>query len=232
MKFGCEIIADSKRALLLIQYPPDGLPTYYFPAADVHLKSTEQLSVDAVGRARWDVRVGDKVAESAAWTYLVPPTALAALEGYVSFDWGRMDAWYEEGEEVFVHARDPYSRVDVVRSSRHVRVVVAGKTIAETTRPFLLFETRLPTRYYIPPEDIDFALLQPSHLKTRCPYKGTASYWTATVDSQIVKNVVWSYPDPIPECAKIRGLLSFFDERVDLYVDGELQERPQTAWAG
>ena len=231
VKFGGEIIADSKRAQLLIQYPPAGLPSYYFPPDDVRMPIPNERTVDARGRGLWTLRAGDKVAENAAWSYDDPPPSHAALKGYISFLWGQMDAWYEEDEEVFVHARDPHSRVDVMASSRHVRVALHGTTLAETTRPFLLFETGLPTRYYIMPDDVNFAVIEPSHLKTRCPYKGVASYWSATVGGEVAKNVVWSYQDPIAECPKIRGLLAFFNERTDIYVDGELQDRPQTEWS-
>src|SRR5438128_3465501 len=142
-----------------------------------------------------------------------------------------MNAWYEEYEELFVHARDPHKRVDVLASSRHVRVVIAGETVAETRRSHLLFETNLPTRYYIPREDVRLDLLDPTDQTTRCPYKGIASYWSVKIGDQVVRNVVWSYPDPIPECPKIKGLLCIFQERVDLYVDGALQPRPQTPWS-
>jgi uncharacterized protein (DUF427 family) len=236
VKFGGEMIADSKRAQLLIQYGPGGLPTYYFPQTDVRLDLLEPVATDgqpdnAAGMAFYTVKAGDKVAERAAWIYNDPPPGLEALRGHVSFAWNEMDAWYEEGEEVFVHARDPHKRVDVLASPRHVRVVINGETVAETERARLLFETGLPTRYYIPPDDVRIELLEPTHLTTACPYKGTAGYWTAKVGDQVLRNVVWSYADPIPECPKIKGLLCFYNERVDLYVDGELQERPVTPWS-
>ena len=142
-----------------------------------------------------------------------------------------MDAWYEEDDEVYVHPRDPYKRIDVLHSSRHVRVVIAGETVAETRRPCLLFETGLPTRYYVPREDVRMDLLEPTELTTRCPYKGMASYWSVRVGDYVAENGVWSYSDPIPECAKIKDRLCFYNERVDLYVDGELQSRPQTMWS-
>jgi uncharacterized protein (DUF427 family) len=132
---------------------------------------------------------------------------------------------------VFVHPRDPYHRVDVVHSSRHVKVVVDGEVVAETTRPRLLFETGLPTRYYIPKLDVRMDLLQPTDSVTACPYKGRARYWSVRVGDRTLKDLVWSYPAPIPECPKIEGLLSFYNERVDIYVDGELQPRPKTQWS-
>jgi uncharacterized protein (DUF427 family) len=232
VKFAGEIIADSRRTLLLRQYGPSMMPTYCFPPEDVRADVRVPGSEIREGEVeRWDVRVGDRVAVHAGITYLSPGAEQAALTGYVTFQWGRMDAWYEEDEQIFVHARDTRKRVDVLPSSRHVRVVVAGETIAESTRSSLLFETDLPTRYYIPREDVRMELLEPTRMKTRCPYKGVATYWSAKVGNQVTKNVVWCYEDPIPECPKIRGLLCFFNERVDLYVDDELQVRPKTPWS-
>jgi uncharacterized protein (DUF427 family) len=233
VKFGGEFIADSKRALLFRQYGPGQLPTYYFPRDDVRMDALGPAAHDdrAGETMRWTVRVGDRVAENAAWTHLDPASGPTALKGHITFEWNKMDAWYEEEEEVFVHARDPYKRVDVLASSRLVRVVIAGETVAETRRPFLLFETSLPTRYYIPREDVRMDLLDPSNLRTHCPYKGIASYWSVRIGDHVAKNDVWSYPEPIRECPKIKDLLCFFNERVDLYVDGELQARPQTPWS-
>lgn len=132
-----------------------------------------------------------------------------------------MDAWYEEDEQVFVHARDPYHRVDVRNSSRHVRVIVEGELVAETRRPKLLFETGLPTRYYIPRDDVRSDLLEESERHTGCPYKGTASYHSVRAARQLVRDVVWYYPEPLAEATSIRNLLSFYNERVELEVDGQ-----------
>lgn len=233
VKFGGTVIADSKRVLLLRQYGPGRLPTYYFPRADVRpdalISSTSAPPADDV--TYWTVQVGDHRAENAAWAFLAPPSDLAALQGYVSFDWDKMEAWFEEEEQVFVHARDPYHRVDVLTSSRHVCVVIAGAIVADTRQPSLLFETTLPPRYYIPQADVRLDLLEPSRLTTRCPYKGVARYWSVKIGEHMAKNVVWSYPDPIPENPKVKDLMCFFNERVDLYVDGELQPRPHTPWS-
>jgi uncharacterized protein (DUF427 family) len=233
VRFAGQVIADSRRALLLRQYGREQLPGYYFPQGDVRMEMlVPGADADPNDEVSWrSVQVGDQVATHAAWIVLRPPSVLAALSGYVSFAWGKMEGWYEEEEEVFVHARDPRTRVDVLPSSRHVRVVIDGEVVAETRRPHLLFETTLPTRYYIPPEDVRMELLEPTGLKTRCPYKGIASYWNLRVGQRVAHNIVWSYPDPIAECPKIRGLLSFFNEHVDLYVDGELQTRPKTPWS-
>jgi len=235
VKFGGETIADSKRVLLVRE--SRRLPAYYFPRADVRadlLVPTDRRTPSqhkGVG-TYWNVTVGQRSAEHAAWSYADPPADYRAIAGYVTFDWNKMDAWYEEEEEVFVHPRDPYKRVDVIPSSRHVRVVVGGTPIADSRRPMLLFETGLPTRYYLPREDVRMDLLTPTTRSTRCPYKGVASYWTASVGDTVAEDIVWSYEHPIPECPKIAGLLSFYNERVDaIYVDGELETKPRTPWS-
>ena len=133
-----------------------------------------------------------------------------------------MDAWYEEEEEIFLHPRDPYKRVDVLKSSRHVRVVLSGETIAESDRPHLLFETGLPPRYYFPEEDVRMDLLEQSESTSICPYKGKAVYLSAKIGDELFEDLAWSYPDPIAESPKIKGLLAFYPERVeDIIVDGE-----------
>jgi uncharacterized protein (DUF427 family) len=142
-----------------------------------------------------------------------------------------MDAWFEEDEEVYVHPRDPHKRVDAIPSSRNVRIEVDGVEIANTNRPTLLFETGLPTRYYISRADVRLDLLEPTETMTQCPYKGRAQYWSIKTGEKVHKDFVWSYPFPIPECPKIEKLMAFFNERVDIYVDGELQERPKTQWS-
>jgi uncharacterized protein (DUF427 family) len=220
-QLGDEFVVDCKRPLLVWEH--DKYPTYFFPRDDVRMEEGAHTS----SRTFWDLTVNGLLVERAAYHYPNQPE----LEGYITLSWHKMDHWFEEEEEVFVHARDPYKRVDVMPSSRHVRVVIDGVTVAETKRPFLLFETSLPTRYYIPAADVNQAYLTPTETHTRCPYKGIASYWNVSVGDKVYKDLVWSYPDPIPECPKIRGLLSFYNEKVDLYVDGELQERPKTYWS-
>ncbi|MBI1882578.1 MAG: DUF427 domain-containing protein [Chloroflexi bacterium] len=231
VKFGSEFVADSRRVLLVREV--GRLPLYYFPREDVRTDRLEPATdaADEDGKVYWNVKVGDHVAPKGAWSYPDPPPKYAALKNHLAFAWHKMDHWYEEEEEVFVHPRDPYKRVDSMPSSRHVRVVVNGETVADTHRPTLLFETSLPIRYYIPPEDVRMELLEPAQSTTRCPYKGIASYWSVKVGDEVFRNIVWGYQDPIPEAPKIKGLLSFYNEKVDLYVDGELQSRPKTPWS-
>jgi uncharacterized protein (DUF427 family) len=144
---------------------------------------------------------------------------VAALRDHIRFDWGAMDAWFEEDEEVFTHARDPYRRIDALRSSRHVRVELDGVVLADSRRPTVLFETGLRPRYYLPKVDVRTDLLEPTDTVTSCPYKGQARYWSARVGERVERDVAWSYPTPLPESAPVAGLVCFYDERLDVLVD-------------
>jgi len=227
--FGGKLIADSEHVLLV--YESKRPPAYWFPIADVRMEYLErkEQSEQAADNIRWRLVGKGHIAQARAYTK--PTGDRTALEGHLTFYWDQMDAWFEEDEEVFVHPRDPYTRVDTVHSSRHVRVEINGVTLGETRRPILLFETGLPTRYYIPKPDVRMDLLEPTESVTRCPYKGVARYWSARAGDKLVKDIVWSYPAPIPECPKIENLLSFYNEHVDLYVDGLLRDRPITPFS-
>jgi uncharacterized protein (DUF427 family) len=225
VRLGSRLVADSTRALLMVRYGPKGLPTYFVPRDDVVADALVDESRGADGGSTWTVRAGADRAVGAAWSDAHPK-----LAGHVTFSWRQLD-WYEEDEQVRVHARSPYGRVDTLRSSRLVEIRVGGETVARSIRPLLLFETHLPTRYYLPFEDVRRDLLEPSARRTGCPYKGQAVYWSARAGGRVLDDLAWSYPDPIPEMPRIRGLIAFFDERVDLAVDGERQERPRTVWS-
>jgi uncharacterized protein (DUF427 family) len=163
---------------------------------------------------------------------LVPDGASRrVVPGHVHLAWGAMDAWFEEDEEVYVHPRDPHTRVDVLTSSRHVEVIVDGVTVADSHRPTLLFETGLPTRFYLPKTDLRLDLMTPTDRTTRCPYKGMAEYYSVTVDGHEHRDVAWWYRHPLAEVGGIRGLVAFYDERVDLRVDGRLRTRPSTVFS-
>ena len=231
--FGGEAIADSKRVLLVFE--PRRLPVYYFPMADVRMDllrpSAHSQAAPEGATARWNLESQGRTVDNVGWSYRQPDAARAQLQDHIAFYWGKLDSWYEEDDEVFVHPRDPYHRVDVLNSSRHVKVVIDGTVVAETRRPRLLFETSLPTRYYIPKVDVRLDLLEPTDTVTHCPYKGSASYWSVRLGDQVHKDLVWGYPYPIPECPKIENMLSFYNEKVDIYVDDELQPKPKTPWS-
>jgi uncharacterized protein (DUF427 family) len=233
-RLGAETVVDSSRAKLLHEHRH--LPVYYFPKDDVRMDLLEPSDHSSIcpykGEASyWSVRVGERVAENAVWGYPEPIEDAPPLAGYVAFYWGTMDEWLEEDEPAIVHARDPYHRVDVLDSSRHVRVIVAGEVVAETRRAKALFETGLPARWYIPPQDVRSELLVESDQRTGCAYKGFASYWSVKVGDQLEQDLVWTYRDPRREVESITDHLAFFNERVDLEIDGELQERPITQWS-
>jgi uncharacterized protein (DUF427 family) len=148
----------------------------------------------------------------------------------VTFSWHDPLTWFEEEEPLIAHARDPHKRVDVAASSRAVRVEAGGVLLAESRRPLLLFETSLPVRYYLPPDDVRIELV-PSQTRSVCPYKGVAAWWSARIGDQMAEDIAWSYPSPVPENPRIAGLICFRNERVDLTVDGQRLERPVTPWS-
>jgi uncharacterized protein (DUF427 family) len=228
-------IVDSKRVMLL--HERGRVPVYYFPKEDVrfeHLEGTDHAThcPHKGDAAYWSIRVGDRVAENAVWGYPEPKAGQEVLADLVAFYWNELDHWYEEDDEVYVHPRDPYRRVDAMHSSRHVQVMLGGEVVADTRRPVLLYETGLPTRYYVPPQDVRLDLLRRSPTVTRCPYKGVATTWTAEVNGTTYEDIAWSYPYPIPELPKIENLICFYDENVDeVIVDGEVEEKPQTRWS-
>ena len=223
--FAGETIADSTDTQLLLE--TRHMPIYYFPRDDVRmdlLTSTDHTSFcpfkgDA---SYWTIAVGDKRAENAVWSYEDPFAETRQIKDYVAFYWGQMDAWYEEDDEIFVHARDPHVRVDVLNSSRPVRIRLGDVTLADTRRARFLFETGLPTRYYIPPDDVRMDLLERSDLHTACPYKGAANYFSARIGDRLIENIAWIYPDPIVECPGIKGYICFSPKQVDeIAVDGK-----------
>jgi uncharacterized protein (DUF427 family) len=150
------------------------------------------------------------------------------LRDQIRFRWDAIDQWLEEDEPIYGHPRDPYTRIDALRSSRHVRVELDGVLLAESHRPTILFETRLPARYYLPFSSVATDLLEPSESRSLCPYKGWASYWHVTVNEHRYDDFMWSYRTTFPESAAIVGLVAFYNEKVDLIVDGERLVRPRT----
>jgi uncharacterized protein (DUF427 family) len=202
---GGAIVLDSVRAMYVWEVPY--YPAYYVPTEDV------------------DPAV---IALPTTQTFETGPFA-----GLVHVDWNSVDAWFEEDEEVFGgHPRSPYARVDAMRSSRHIRVEIDGVVLAESTAPVLLFETGLPTRHYIQRTDVDSSVLERGDTTTYCPYKGTTSdYWSARVNGALHEDIAWSYAYPAPEVIQIAGLVAFYDEKVDTFLDGTPVTRPNTKFS-
>jgi uncharacterized protein (DUF427 family) len=246
-------VLDSTRALLVWE-PRRIVPSYAVPVDDVagevvpagaaaaaaadgtgvRMPDVSELPVlspsnpfamhTAEGHAA-DVRAGRQNRPGAGFCPADPD-----LAGYVVLDFGAFDAWYEEDELNVAHPRDPFHRIDVLSSSRHVSLELDGQVLAKSSRPMLLFETMLPTRYYLPREDI-LAALVPSGTRTYCAYKGQASYWSATIGGRALPDIAWTYQQPLNDAARVRGLIAFFGERLDVVLDGERLDRPITPWS-
>ncbi len=222
---------DTTRARYVWERP--NYPQYYVPLADVDpsaLVDEHRPESDERGTAHQHaLTVGSTTRTGAARVYR--GDAVQGLVDTVRFDWSALDAWYEEDEQVFVHPRNPYTRVDAVRSSRVVRVELEGAVLAESPSPVLVFETGLPTRYYIPRLHVHLEHLVPTDTVTECPYKGTTSaYWSARM-SGVHSDVAWSYDFPTRQLLPIAGMMAFYNEKVDHVVDGELLERPTTDYS-
>ncbi|MFG2191763.1 DUF427 domain-containing protein [Streptomyces sp. NPDC048639] len=228
-------VVDSRRPLLVWE-PDRPVPLYAFPEEDIRMDLLRRTEEPASRRRHagatvfYELSVGGSTTPRAAWTY--PGKELA---GHISFEWfGRdvLDHWYEEDEEIFVHPRDPHKRIDALPSSRHVQVEVAGTVVADSRAPVLLFETGLPVRYYLPREDVRLDLLVPTELTTRCPYKGIATqYWSWPRGGDVPPGIAWSYPDPLSAVSIIKNRVAFYNEAVDIVLDGERLDRPVTVFS-
>lgn len=233
-------IVDSDRARIVWE-PSRVVGQYAVPAADIAAEltevpapSAEEHPVRMVDAPVLDPSTGFAVHTCPGTTYDIGDCAAAGftpddpdLNGYVLLDWEAFDEWLEEDEPIVGHPRDPRSRIDVLASSRHIRIEVDGVTVADSRHPLMLFETFLPTRYYLPPEDVRMELLHPSDHRTTCAYKGHATYWSM---GESVPNIAWTYQDPLDGMQRIAGRVAFFTERADLEVDGVRHERPVTPW--
>ena len=224
-KLGERVVADSRAMKLL--HETGFIPVYYFPIGDVDgalMQPSDTVShCPFKGEARYfHLEADGRRIEDAGWTYPRPYDEAAGLAGHAAFFFRKMDSWWEEEEQIHVHARDPYVRIDILQSSRKVTVTHRGETLARSTRPLILFETKLPPRLYLPRDDVAMDTLTESRLTTQCPYKGTASYFSTPG----LENVAWSYPAPLPEVGRIRDHVSFHPDKVAVAVDGDVLQEP------
>lgn len=232
VEVGGVTIADSRRAMML--HESGHQPIYYFPPEDVRPDVLEDSDRHTHCPKKGDasyytIRAGDEVVQDGAWCYPNPLPGAPPIEGLIAFYFNRMGRWREEAEEIGVHPRDPYHRIDVLATDRHIKISLDGVVLAETDRALALFESNLPTRWYLPIEDVR-AELEPSDTITRCPYKGTASYYSVK-GIEGGKDLVWYYEQPLDEVGRIKGLVCFFNEKVDVELDGELAQRPASPWS-
>jgi uncharacterized protein (DUF427 family) len=231
---GGQVVVDTTRAVLVWE-PRRVVPSYAVPVGEVRAELTAAPPVAAAGEPPilhpgipfavhstdgqpMSIRVGEHSREAAAFQPADPE-----LAEYAVLDFQAFDQWYEEDELLVGHPRDPYHRIDIRPSTRHVRIERDGQLLAESRRPIMVFETSLPLRFYLPPDDVR-ATLRPTEKKTYCAYKGEASYWAVEQGDEIA----WTYRDPLPEATRLTGLVAFFDDLVDVTVDWESRSRPDT----
>lgn len=237
MYLGGDLVADTVHGLLVWE-PRRLVPTYAIPQADFVAELDSAGRVDNVSGMpvlvptnpfaahsctgeMFDVLVGGRRCASAAFR---PDDA--DLAGYLSLDFSAFD-WREEDEPIDSHPHDPFKRIDILDSSRHIRIELDGRLLAESSRPLLLFETGLPTRFYLPPTDL-VADVEPSDTISDCAYKGRASYFSVPGGPT---DIAWTYRDPLREALLIRDHIAFFDERVDVIIGGRNRPRPVTPFS-
>jgi uncharacterized protein (DUF427 family) len=226
---GNEVVLDTTRAVYVWEW--SNYPQYYIPLADINpavLVDEEHPEHLSRGSARrHGLRAGETSRPGVAHVY--GEDALEGLAGMVRFEWAALDAWFEEDEQVFVHPRNPYARVDALRSTRTVHVELDGVVLAESSCPVMVFETGLPTRYYLDRTAVNLEHLVASETVTSCPYKGTTSgYWSVRIGNELHEDLAWVYDFPTRQLLPIAGMIAFYNEKLDLTVDGERLERPAT----
>ena len=226
---GGEKVLDTTNAAYVWEWPY--YPQYYIPQADVrrdllipeeHSQQTSRGVTELHG-----LRAGGIYRPRAA--RILADSPVGGLAGTVRFDWAALDAWFEEDEQAFVHPRSPYVRVDALRSNRRVRVELEGVVLADSRCPVMVFETGLPTRYYLSRTDIAFGHLIPTDTVTACPYKGiTSGYWSIRAGDTMHRDLAWTYDFPTRQLLPITGMVAFYNERVDIFLEGQRLERPRT----
>jgi uncharacterized protein (DUF427 family) len=220
VKFGGEWIADSEDVVLL--HEPGHYPVAFFPVGDVRagvLTDENRITQHReLGDTAWfTVAANGRSVARAAWRYTDLPSHAADLRDRVAFAWRAMDAFFEEDERIVGHAADPYHRIDIRRTSRHLVVTDGQRIVADTTRPVVLYESGFAPRWYVPRADVDATALVAADGQTFCPYKGLASYY----DIGGRRGAAWSYPAAWPEVDRIAGYVSFEPDRIDVQLDGK-----------
>jgi uncharacterized protein (DUF427 family) len=224
------VVVDTTSALYVWEW--SHYPQYYIPVDDIDpamlVDEQHEQKLSRGTARRYALQVGETVRPAALRIY-GNDARVEGVAGRARFEWDSVDAWFEEDEQVFVHPRDPYTRVDALRSTRTVRIELDGVVLAESSSPVLVFETGLPTRYYLNRTEVDFTHLTPIDTVTACPYKGTTSgYWTAQIGDISFPDIAWAYDFPTRQLLPIAGLIAFYNEKVDIVLDGHLVDRPVT----
>lgn len=249
-RVGGRTVVDSRRAVLVWE-PKRVVPSYAVPDSDIEAalapapaaevkQRPERMGSDSPAVLTPSTPFGAHTCDGEVLSIKVDGAELAGagfrpadpdLNGYVVLDFAAFDEWLEEAERIFGHPRDPFKRIDVRRSASRLQVEVDGVQLADSTSARLLFETWLPPRFYLPREDVRMELLKPSATTTTCAYKGHASYWSVEVGGRVHDDLAWTYEQPLSDGTEVAGYVTFYDERVDVIVDGERRARPVTPWS-
>jgi uncharacterized protein (DUF427 family) len=228
---GGRVAVDSKRSQFVWEHRY--YPAWFFPIEEVDGELRANGSThhhDQLGEAtHFDLVAGGQTIKNGAWRHLDSP--VEAVRDLVRVDFAALDAWFEEDVEVFVHPRSPEVRVDALPSSRHVVVAIDGEVVADSSSAMLLFETGLPTRFYLPKNDVRMDRLTPTTSETACPYKGWARYWDVAANGTVHADLAWGYRTPLPESEAVAGLVCFYNEKVDITVDGVPLDQPTTKFS-
>ena len=229
---GGTVVIDTTAARYVWELPY--YPQYYVPIGDIDpdvlVDEDHQEHLKRGTARRLGLRLGDEVRSGVAHHYTA--SAIEGIVGTVRVEWAALDHWFEEDEEVFVHPRSPYSRVDALRSDREVAVSLDGTELARSSRTVMVFETGLPTRYYFDRLDIEWSQLVSSATQSACPYKGvTSGYWSVELDGRTQSDLAWAYDFPTRALLPIAGLVAFYNEKVDIAIDGVPMDRPVTKFS-
>lgn len=227
-----QVVVDARAFTFVWEIPY--WPTWFFHPENLKGKLYESSDTppghgDLIGARRYDFHTAGKVLAGVVKRY--PDSPSEPLRELVAIDFAAVDRWFEEDVEVFVHPRSPFTRVDALQSSRHVVVSVDDVVLADSRNPTMLFETGAPSRHYLPMTDVNMSLLGPSTKQSSCPYKGDAGYWSASINGRVERDIAWSYRTPMPEATGIAGLVCFYDEKLDVDIDGVRQPRPNSHFA-
>jgi uncharacterized protein (DUF427 family) len=226
---GDRVVFDTTAALYVWEW--SNYPQYYIPMSDIDasllVDEDHEEHLQRGTAKRYGIQVNDDHRGGVAHHYT--DSDVDGITGTVRFEWSALDSWFEEDEEVFVHPRNPYARVDALRSTRVVTVSLEGVELARSSSPVMVFETGLPTRYYVNRTEVHFEHLVPTDTVSSCPYKGqTSAYWSVRLGDRIVADLAWAYDFPTRQLLPIAGLVAFYNEKVDIAIDGEPLERPTT----
>ncbi|KAK5013686.1 hypothetical protein LTR60_003447 [Cryomyces antarcticus] len=223
--FNHTCVVDTTHALYVWEH--EYYPQFYVPQDTLKQGCWSEKDDIGDGAKILNIHVGDRETDRV----IAFGAKAGALNAMVRIEFGSVDAWLEEDTPIYVHPKDPFKRIDILDSIRPIKISIDGVVVASAPASMHLYETTLPTRYYLPLTSVDFAVLRTSKTVTACPYKGEAEYYDVVVNGKTHKDVIWYYRRPTLECALVAGHICFYNEKVDIELDGVKLERPKTFWS-